>query len=57
MFISTIDFARIVIKPKETMHLREIIIKIDEKMFHVSRELLRKLSFVELEVILMWIQR
>ena len=33
------------------MHLREIIIKTDDKMFHVSRELLQKLSSVELEVI------
>ena len=39
------------IKPKYQVHLREIIIKIDDKMFHISRELLKKLSFVELEVI------
>ena len=51
ILISTIDFARVVIKPKEAVHIREIIIKTDKKMFHVSRELLQKLSFVELEVI------
>ena len=40
---STIDFIRVVIKPKEAVHLREIIIKTDDKMFHVSRELLKRL--------------
>ena len=48
---STIVFARVVIKPKDNVHLRVIMIKIDDMMFHISRELLKQLSFNELEVI------
>ena len=48
---STIDFVRVVIKANDQVHLKEIIIKIDDIMFHISRLLLQRLSFVELEVI------
>ena len=48
---STIDFTRVVINSKDQVHLREIIIKTDDRMFHISRELLQRLSFVELQVI------
>ena len=48
---STVSFARVVIKPKDNVQLREIIIRIDDRLFHILRELLKQLSFTKLEVI------
>ena len=39
------------IKPKENVHLMDIIIKTYDRMFHISREHLKQLSFTKLEVI------
>ena len=48
---STLEFARVVVKPKNNVDMREIILKTDDRLFHISRDLLKQLTFTELEVI------
>ena len=48
---STLDFARVVVKPTNNMDMREIILKTDDRLFHISRDLLKQLTFTNLEVI------
>ena len=38
-------------KPRQEVHIREIILKIDARLFHISRDLLKQLTLTELEVI------
>ena len=48
---STLEFSRVVVKPKHDMDMREIILKTDDRLFHILRDLLKLLTFTELEVI------
>ena len=41
----------VVFNPKESVDLREIILKTDDRMLHISRNLLKQLIFTKLEVI------
>ena len=39
------------VKPKQDVDMREIILKTDDRLFHISRNLLKQLTYTELEVI------
>ena len=51
LFRRSIVFVRVVVQPRQYVDIREIILKTDDKVFHISIDLLNKLTYTELEVI------
>ena len=45
------EFFRVVVQPRQNVDMREIILKFDDRLYHISKNILKQLTYIKLEVI------